>query len=118
MALTINTKSFTPDRYGQDAIGYVGPANTLSVADALQLTRVYPKPTALFSGVGRSSAKLTRTLTLTNALTTTANAIVQINVSVPVGAAAADVEAMLADMGSFLSGTDVKSLAEDLQISF
>lgn len=118
MSLTINTKAFTADRYSPDAVGYVGPAHTLSVADDLQLSRVYPKPTTLFSGVGRVSAKLTRTLTLTGALSTSANAIVQINVSVPVGAASADVDALLNDMGSFLADADFKTLVKSLKVSY
>lgn len=118
MSLTINTKTFTADRYGQDAVGYQGPAHTLSLLDDVQLSRVAPKPTLAFSGVGRTSAKLTRTLTLTGALTLSANAIVQINVSVPVGAASADVDALLNDMGSFLSSADFKTHVKNLKIAF
>jgi len=118
MSLTINTKTFTADRYGQDAIGYVGPAHTLSLLDDVQLSRVAPKPTSVFSGVGRTSAKLTRTLTLTDALTPTGNAIVSISVSVPVGAASADVDDLLNDMGSFLSSATAKTHVKGLQISY
>jgi len=118
MSLTINAKTYNADRFGQDAIGYVGPAHTLSVLDDVQLSRVAPKPTVTFSGVGRASAKMTRTLTLTGALTPTGNAICQINVSVPVGAATADVDSLLNDMGAFLSSASAKTLVEGLQISF
>jgi len=118
MSLTFNTKTYTADKYNSDAIGYVGAAHTLSVKDDFQLARVAPKPTTTFSGVGRSSAKLTRTLTLTNALTTTGDAIVQVSISVPVGAASADVDAMLNDVGAFLSGANSKTLAENLNISY
>lgn len=116
--LVINTKNFAADRYGLDAVGYIGPAHTLSTLDDVQLSRVMPKPTSVFSGVGRTSAKLTRTLTLTGALTTSGNAIVQINVSVPVGAASADVDALLNDMGSFLSSASAKTHVKGLQITF
>jgi len=118
MSLTINAKTFTADRFGQDVVGYVGPAHTLSVLDDVQLARVAPKPTTVFSGVGRASSKLTRTMTLTGALTPSGNAIVSINVSVPVGAASADVDALLNDMGSFLSSASYKSHVKGLQISF
>lgn len=118
MSLTINAKTFAADKYGQDAVGYIGPAHTLSLLDDVQLSRVTPKPTSLFSGVGRTSAKLTRTMTLTGALTTTGNSIVQINVSVPVGAASADIDALLNDMGSFLSSASYKTHVKGLQITF
>lgn len=118
MSLTINAKAFTADRFGQDAVGYFGPAHTLSLLDDVQLSRVAPKPTTVFSGVGRTSAKLTRTLTLTGALSTSGNAIIQINVSVPVGAASADIDALLNDMGSFLSSATYKTHVKGLQIAF
>jgi len=118
MALTVNAKTFTADKFGPDSIGYFGPAHTASVKDDIQLARTNAKPTTLFSGVARSSAKLTRTLTLTGALTPTGEAIVQINMSVPVGAAGADVDGMLNDLGSFLSSADGKLVAKNLKISF
>jgi len=118
MSLTINAKTFTADKFGVDAVGYIGPAHTLSILDDVQLSRVAPKPTVVFSGVGRTSTKLTRTLTLTGSLTTSGNAIVQINVSVPVGAASADIDALLNDMGSFLSSASYKSHVKGLQISY
>jgi len=118
MSLTINAKAFTADKYGQDLVGYIGPAHTLSLLDDVQLSRVAPKPTSVFSGVGRTSAKLTRTFTLTGALTTTGNAICQISCSVPVGAAGADVDALLNDFGSFLSSATFKTHVKGLQITF
>jgi len=118
MSLTINAKVYNADKYSSDAIGYVGAAHTLSILDDVQLSRVVPKPTNVFSGVGRTSAKLTRTLTLTGALTPTGNAIVQVNVSIPVGAASADIDALLNDMGSFLSSASAKTHVKGLQITF
>jgi len=118
MSLTINAKTFTADRFGQDAVGYIGPAHTISVLDDVQLSRVAPKATVTFSGVGRASAKLTRTFTLTGALTPTGNAICQINVSTPVGCASADVDSLLNDMGSYLSSASFKTLVKNLQISY
>jgi hypothetical protein len=118
MALTVNAKTFTADKFSPDNIGYFGPAHTASVKDDIQLARVSAKPTTLFSGVARSSSKLTRTLTLTGSLTPTGEAIVQISVSIPVGAAGADVDSMLNDLGSYLSGASAKLVAKNQQISF
>jgi hypothetical protein len=118
MALTVNAKTFTADKFSPDNIGYFGPAHTASVKDDIQLARVSAKPTTLFSGVARSSAKLTRTLTLTGSLTPTGEAIVQINISAPVGFAGADIDSMLNDLGSFLSSASGKLVAKNQQISF
>lgn len=116
--LTINAKTFTADSFGANAVGYLGPAHTLSVKDDVRLARTAPKPTTVFSGVGRTTSKLSRTLTLTGALTTTGDAILEINVSVPVGAASGDIDSILNDMGSFLASASYKTHVKGLQISF
>lgn len=116
--LTINAKTFTADEFGQNAVTYFGPAHTLSLQDDVQLKRVKAKPTASFSGVSRTSAKLSRTLTLTGALTTSGAAILEISVSIPVGAAAADIDSLLNDMGSFLSSASAKTHVKGQQINF
>jgi len=118
MSLVFNTKTYNADKFGADAVGYIGALKTLSVHDDLGLARVAPKPTATFSGVSRTSAKLTRTLTLTGALTPTGQAILQISVSVPVGTASADIDALLNDMGALLSGADFKTHVKTQKISF
>jgi hypothetical protein len=79
---------------------------------------VLPKPTSIFSGVGRTSAKLSRTLTLTGALTPSGVGIVEINVSVPVGAASADIDSLLNDMGAFLASATYKLHVKGQTISF
>lgn len=118
MSLTVNAKTFSADSFGVNAVIYNGPAHTLSVLDDIRLGRVAPKPTATFSGVGRTNAKLTRTCTLTGALTNSANAIIEIACSVPVGSASADIDALLNDMGSFLSSATFKTHVKSQQISF
>jgi len=118
MSLVFNTKTFTADRIGQDSVGYNGPAHTLSSMDDLQVSRVYPKPTVTFSGVGRNAVKLTRTLALTGALTITGNAILQINASIPVGAASADIDALVNDMAAYLATADAKTAIKALQVNF
>lgn len=118
MSLTINAKTFSADRTGPDAIGYIGPAHTMSLLDDVQLARVLPKPTVAFSGVGRTSAKLSRTMTLTGALTPTGVGILQISVSIPVGAASADIDAVLNDMGAFLASATYKTHVKAQQINW
>lgn len=118
MSLTVNAKTYNADSFQQNAVGYIGPLKTVTVKDDIILRRTQPKPTAVFSGVGRTEAKLTRTLTLTGALTPTSDAIVDISVSVPVGYTAADVDSLLNDMGSFLSSASFKSHVKSQQVSF
>jgi len=118
MALTINAKTYNADSFSKDNVAYIGTAKTVSVKDDVRLARTAPKPSATFSGVGRTEAKMTRTLTLTNALTTTGDAIVAISVSVPVGYASADVDTLLNDMGAFLASASFKTHVKSQQISF
>jgi hypothetical protein len=118
MALTVNAKTYTADAIQKDSVGYTGTANTLSVKDVIRLARTAPKPTALLSGVARAEAKLTRTLALTGALTSTHDAILAIPVSIPVGAASADIDTMLNDMGAFLASATFKTFVKNLAINY
>lgn len=118
MSLTINAKTYTADSFQQNTVGYIGSLKTVTSKDDVALRRTAPKPTAVFSGVGRTSAKLTRTLTLTGALTPKGDGIVDISVSVPVGFTAADVDALLDDMGAFLASASFKAHVKTQQISF
>jgi hypothetical protein len=118
VALTINAKTYNADSYAQNAVGYIGSAKTVTVKDDVILRRTAPKPTSVFSGVGRTSAKMTRTLTLTGALTPTGEAILEISVSVPVGYASADVDTLLNDMGAYLASASFKTHVKSQQISY
>jgi len=118
MSLTVNAKTYSTDSTQKDSVGYAGPANTLSVKDYIKLARVAPKPTAILSGVARTDAKLTRTLTLTGALTPSHDSILDIALSVPVGAASADIDSMLNDMGSFLASATFKTHVKSLTVNF
>lgn len=118
MALTINTKTYNADSFGQTAIGYVGPAKTASSKDDLSLRRTAPKPTNAFSGVSRILAKLTRTHTLTSAKTPTWDSVTNVDVSLPVGVASADVDAICNDLASFIGSTAFKDSLKTQKISF
>lgn len=118
MSLSINAKTYNADSFAKDAVGYIGPLKTVSVKDDTGMKRTAPKVSSAFSGVGRTQAKLTRTLTLTGALTPSGDAIVSIDVSVPVGYASADVDALLNDMGAFLASATFKTHVKSQQINF
>lgn len=118
MSLTFNTKTYSADSYGSNAVGYIGAAKTVTTKDDFILRRIAPSPVSNFSGVAKVTAKMTRTLTLTNALTPTSDGMVEIKVTVPVGAASADVDALLNDTGAYLSSASAKTLAKNQQISY
>lgn len=118
MTLTVNAKTYTADSYRPDSVGYSGPNHTVTVKDYTKLARTAPKPTVTFSGLGRTQAKLTRTHTLTGALTTSGDAILDINVAIPVGMASADVDTLLNDMGAFLASATFKTHVKSQLIAF
>jgi hypothetical protein len=118
MTLTVSAKTYTGDSFQANSVGYAGPAHTMSVKDYVKLSRTQPKPTTTFSGVGRTDAKLTRTLTLTGVATTAHDAILDIVVSVPVGFTGADVDSMLNDFGAFLASASFKTHVKNQQVSY
>jgi len=118
MSLTINAKTYNPDSYRDASIGYIGSLKTVSVKDDVRLARTPPKPTDTFSGLGRTQYKLTRTLTLTGAKTTAGDAIITVDVAIPVGYAGADVDSLLNDTGAFLSSASAKTHVKSQQVTF
>jgi hypothetical protein len=118
MTLTVNAKAYNADSYGSNSVGYIGPTKTASTKDDLVLRRTAAKPTSTFSGVARAQAKLTRTMTLTGAKTPSWEGIFDIQASIPVGFAAADVDAMCADIGAYVASADFKNLLKTQKISY
>lgn len=118
MSLSINAKTYSANSVGPNLVGYAGPNHTSSVKDAFSLGRTDAKPTATFSGMVRSEGKLTRTLTLTGALTPTGESITKFQVAVPVGAASADIDAILNDLGAFIASATYKDVVKKSAINF
>jgi len=117
MSLTINTRVYTADLASSgNAQPYVGPANTITVVDKFELGRTQPKPTKLFSGVARARVKQSKTLSLTGALTTTGVLISNHEISVPVGAASADIDVFCADQASWWANAAAKTLCKTLNL--
>lgn len=108
MTLSINSKTYTADSLSPNSVGYSGPNHTVTVKDYARLARVAPKPIVTSSGVGRTSAKLTRTLTLTSAVEPVRDAIIDVAFTLPVGSAGADVDTMLNDFGAFVASATFK----------
>jgi len=118
MSLTVNAGTYTADSFSKDSVGYIGAAKTVTVKDDVRLARTAPKPTSVFSGLGRTSAKLTRTLTLTGALTPTGDAIIDVQVSVPVGYTAANIDTLLNDFGAFVASASFKTHVKSQQVAY
>lgn len=118
MTVTVNSGTYTADSFAKDAITYTGPGKTVSLRDDLRLARTPAKPTSVFSGVSRTSAKLTRTFTLTGALTPTGEGSIQIDVALPVGMSDAAIDALANDCGAFLSSASFKLTLKQQKINF
>jgi len=118
MTLTVGTLTYTADSFQKDQVGYIGAFKTVTEKDDVKLSRTAPKPTATFSGLSRTSAKYTMTTNLTGALTPTGDIILDIQVAVPVGALATDIDSTLNEMGAFLASASFKSHVKSQKISF
>jgi hypothetical protein len=118
MTLTVNAKAYTANSFKEHSISYTGPTHTLSIKDEVKLSRVPAKPTVNLSGVSRTTSKLTRTLTLTGALTPTHDAISDHTVSIPVGASSADIDAILNDIGAYIASAAYKTLVKSQLINY
>lgn len=109
MTITINTLAYNQDAFvTSDKVSYTGPSHTFSAKDTLTLARTAPKPTATFRGVARAEAKRTKTVTLDDG--TTADAIVTVTCSLPVGMAKADADALRDDVGDLTISATAETL--------
>lgn len=117
MSITLNTLAYTQDpALNANLVPYIGPANTHTVKDQLVLGRTAPKPTSTFRGMARSSVKRAKTLTLDDG--SKADAIINVSVSIPVGAATADVNALRDDVGDFLISADAGTLINNHDLTY
>lgn len=114
MSLTFNSKLFSKESSGPNFAQYSGPAHTLSAKQLLRLARTMPKPTSVFSGVGRSQAKYVQQLTLTGALTSSHDGIIDTSFSFPVGASSGDVAGMITDYAALMAHAAMDTLVFNL----
>lgn len=118
MSLSINAKTYTANAFGSQSVDFNGPGKTASLKDNALLRFISPKPSATFSGVSRVYTTLTRTVNLTGALTPTGDLACKIEIMVPVGAASADIDTLLNDMGAHLASATYKTHVKTPQINF
>lgn len=102
MSFVINTKTYTEDaQLNQNAVRYAGPNQTFAVADRVDVRRTPPKPTKDSAGVAKSSMKISRSFLVGTEYKTV---ILDMNASVPVGVATADVQSVLDDGEALIGG--------------
>jgi len=118
MSLTINSKTVTADSIAQNAVGYVAPAHTLSWKDDFLIVRTLPKATSDFSGVARMQWKWSRDFTLTGALTPVHTGIINTYVTLPVGAASADIDSLINDYAAWFAHASAKVSAKLQTVNF
>lgn len=79
----------------QNRASYIGASHTPDARDTLAIYRTFPTKTGNFKGVAKSAVKLTNDVVVNgvdSSTTLTAPIILDLGVSVPVGATAADVK--------------------------
>lgn len=114
MALTFNTKTYKLDQVVGNIATYFGIARGVGIKDDVVIKREVPKVTATFSGLGKGTARLTKTLPLTGAKSPSGDATFEINVKIPVGADAADVTAFFADGVALAAHQAIKDAANGI----
>ncbi len=102
MSLTVNTKTYSNDvARSPDSYRYInGVAHTFQSPDLIDVWRKAPIVTSDSAGKARSLAKITRGVT--DGTDYVGDGIVKIEISVPADAQAADVEAIITDLGTWL----------------
>lgn len=116
MSLVFAAKTYVQDvARGPDILRYLGPAHTLSANDYVDLTRIAPKPTSDYAGKGRSRLKLTRGST--DGTARLGDVIVDLTISIPVGTQESEMDAVLADLASFLGTANAESFFQDQKLS-
>jgi len=117
MTITLNTLAYDQDSFvTPNKVKYTGPDHTFSVKDELSLSRVAPKPTTTFAGVARAEAKRTKTVTLDDG--SSADAIVTISCSLPVGITTTDANALRDDVGDFAISADCTTLFNNHDLTY
>jgi hypothetical protein len=112
MAIVINTKTYTANKFNGASVGYFGPNNSALAQDKMFMSSSDSKGNSVYSGDVRATVRFFRTFTLVGARTPTGEAYVDVPVKIPKGAASADIDALLNDVGAFLSSADGKTFVK------
>jgi len=121
MSINLSTKTYDANRTLPDSVTYVGPANTLSNIDIVELKRVYPKAgTGTVKGVARPTHRIARDVVVNAVTGETATAYFNGALSLPVGITDAAVAALIADIVDLyqLEEAGILKVASRLDISY
>jgi len=112
MSLTLNAKSYTNDvARGSDAYRYLGPLNTASFADYVDLYRTAASNVDNGTAKSKSRLKLTRSATDgTSQLAT--DLILDLGCSIPAGTASAEIDSLIDDVAAFVATAAFKNLVK------
>lgn len=113
-----NARTYNLDRYNNpDSVSYAGSSHTPAAKDQLTLSRTYPKPTKDFAGVAKPYFKQVKTVVVNATTGEKSDMIFYVGASIPVGTAAADIEACQADLAAWINTADAKALFKALDIN-
>lgn len=113
--MNINSIAFTPTRLATPDIQiYRAAGDTYTTKDLFQMSRVYPK---VGPGIQVAKPLAKRTKTVSVSATETADLILNLGGSMPVGTSSADIDAVLADMAAFCASNEAKALFKSLVIT-
>jgi hypothetical protein len=116
MTITVNTRAYAFDTNPTTDVGrHLGPSHTFAAKDYLDLRRTAPKKNGDFRGMARSGFKFVRTATLDDG--STADAIVEVNFSIPVGMADGDISTLIDDTGDLCLLSNASDLVKKHDIT-
>jgi hypothetical protein len=118
MSLTPGALTYVADSFDQNRVGYAGPNQSPTAKDTIILSRVAPKPTAVYSGNQRYTWKSVQTATLVGALTGFGDVIFELSVSIPVGTPGATITTLVDGFQAQVAEADFQTFLETTKISF
>lgn len=119
MSITLNTRAYSQDSFrAADKVRYTGPDNTFAVKDILDLGRGDPKPNGSYRGNARVEVKRTKTVVVDTVSGATADAILTVSASLPVGMSETDVDDLRDMVGDFLVSTEGNDLFWKRDLTF
>lgn len=117
MSVTLNTLAYVQDSFQTpNRVAYAGPSQTFEKKDNLILARTAPKPSGTYRGMARAQVKRVKTVTLDDS--SKADIIMTVDIAIPVGAAAADIDAVRDDVGDFLIGSEAGTLIKNHDLTY
>jgi len=112
MSLTVNLLTYVFDTYrSSDIARYKSANHSFSAPDYIDAKRTEPKS---LTGVGKGSVKVTRNVT--DGTVSLGNGILEISTSFPVGAQESELQAIIADMATWLATASADDVFIDQSI--